>query len=121
MYIYIYIHIHACVGCPYVRVYGYACLDSDKTQDMGLAKFVVGKTFTTCGTPDYFAPVAWQQCRTRAKGVGFWNYVSGFRVEEGYETKQIQMLSHSTQMPVFMYSGTWTPWTCLSPQALQTL
>jgi hypothetical protein len=24
--------------------------------DMGLAKFVVGKTYTTCGTPDYFAP-----------------------------------------------------------------
>ncbi len=23
---------------------------------MGLAKFVVGKTYTTCGTPDYFAP-----------------------------------------------------------------
>lgn len=27
-----------------------------KVTDMGLAKFVVGKTFTTCGTPDYFAP-----------------------------------------------------------------
>jgi hypothetical protein len=24
--------------------------------DMGLAKFVIGKTYTTCGTPDYFAP-----------------------------------------------------------------
>jgi len=24
--------------------------------DMGLAKFVMGKTYTTCGTPDYFAP-----------------------------------------------------------------
>jgi cGMP-dependent protein kinase len=24
--------------------------------DMGLAKFVLGKTYTTCGTPDYFAP-----------------------------------------------------------------
>merc|ERR1719410_1479125 len=23
---------------------------------MGLAKFVIGKTFSTCGTPDYFAP-----------------------------------------------------------------
>jgi len=27
-----------------------------KLADMGLAKFAVGKTFTTCGTPDYFAP-----------------------------------------------------------------
>eukprot|EP00928_Gymnodinium_smaydae_P026392 TRINITY_DN20744_c0_g6_i1.p1 TRINITY_DN20744_c0_g6~~TRINITY_DN20744_c0_g6_i1.p1 ORF type:complete len:833 (+),score=248.08 TRINITY_DN20744_c0_g6_i1:98-2500(+) len=24
--------------------------------DMGLAKFVIGKTYSTCGTPDYFAP-----------------------------------------------------------------
>jgi serine/threonine protein kinase len=27
-----------------------------KLTDMGLAKFVVGTSFTTCGTPDYFAP-----------------------------------------------------------------
>jgi cGMP-dependent protein kinase len=27
-----------------------------KLIDMGLAKFVIGKTYTTCGTPDYFAP-----------------------------------------------------------------
>jgi serine/threonine protein kinase len=27
-----------------------------KVTDLGLAKIVVGKTYTTCGTPDYFAP-----------------------------------------------------------------
>jgi len=27
-----------------------------KLTDMGLAKVCVGKTYTTCGTPDYFAP-----------------------------------------------------------------
>jgi len=27
-----------------------------KLTDMGLAKFVIGKTYSTCGTPDYFAP-----------------------------------------------------------------
>jgi cGMP-dependent protein kinase len=27
-----------------------------KLTDMGLAKVVVGKTYSTCGTPDYFAP-----------------------------------------------------------------
>eukprot|EP00811_Abedinium_folium_P036343 NODE_905_length_2705_cov_16.142746.p1 GENE.NODE_905_length_2705_cov_16.142746~~NODE_905_length_2705_cov_16.142746.p1 ORF type:complete len:794 (-),score=177.35 NODE_905_length_2705_cov_16.142746:238-2619(-) len=27
-----------------------------KVTDMGLAKFIIGKTYTTCGTPDYFAP-----------------------------------------------------------------
>jgi cGMP-dependent protein kinase len=27
-----------------------------KLTDMGLAKFVIGKTYTTCGTPDYFSP-----------------------------------------------------------------
>lgn len=27
-----------------------------KVTDMGLAKVCVGKTYTTCGTPDYFAP-----------------------------------------------------------------
>lgn len=27
-----------------------------KVTDMGLAKFAIGKAYTTCGTPDYFAP-----------------------------------------------------------------
>merc|ERR1719284_2075716 len=27
-----------------------------KVTDMGLAKFTMGKTYTTCGTPEYFAP-----------------------------------------------------------------
>lgn len=27
-----------------------------KVTDMGLSKFAIGTTFTTCGTPDYFAP-----------------------------------------------------------------
>jgi len=27
-----------------------------KVSDFGLAKFVIGHTFTTCGTPEYFAP-----------------------------------------------------------------
>jgi len=27
-----------------------------KLTDMGLAKFVIGHTYTTCGTPEYFAP-----------------------------------------------------------------
>jgi len=27
-----------------------------KVTDMGISKIVVGKTYTTCGTPDYFAP-----------------------------------------------------------------
>merc|ERR1712107_476455 len=34
-------------------------LDADgrlKLVDMGLAKIIIGKTFTTCGTPDYFSP-----------------------------------------------------------------
>merc|ERR1711937_507533 len=35
------------------------CLNSDghcKFVDFGLSKIIFGKTYTTCGTPDYFAP-----------------------------------------------------------------
>mmetsp|Transcript_131755 Transcript_131755/g.421716 ORF Transcript_131755/g.421716 Transcript_131755/m.421716 type:complete len:768 (+) Transcript_131755:48-2351(+) len=38
-----------------------------KVTDMGLAKICAGKTFTTCGTPDYFAPEVVQSAgHTRA-------------------------------------------------------
>mmetsp|Transcript_111218 Transcript_111218/g.221195 ORF Transcript_111218/g.221195 Transcript_111218/m.221195 type:complete len:170 (-) Transcript_111218:195-704(-) len=38
---------------------------------MGLAKFAIGKTYTTCGTPDYFAPEVIQSSgQTRA--VDWW-------------------------------------------------
>merc|ERR1712127_761643 len=42
-----------------------------KFTDMGLAKVVVGKTYTTCGTPDYFAPEVIQQTGM-GKGVDWW-------------------------------------------------
>jgi serine/threonine protein kinase len=32
-----------------------------KITDMGLAKVCITKTYTTCGTPDYFAPEVIQQ------------------------------------------------------------
>eukprot|EP00928_Gymnodinium_smaydae_P064186 TRINITY_DN47595_c0_g1_i1.p1 TRINITY_DN47595_c0_g1~~TRINITY_DN47595_c0_g1_i1.p1 ORF type:complete len:788 (-),score=198.12 TRINITY_DN47595_c0_g1_i1:68-2431(-) len=42
-----------------------------KLTDMGLAKFAIGKSFTTCGTPDYFAPEVIQSAgHTRA--VDWW-------------------------------------------------
>merc|ERR1712032_17531 len=42
-----------------------------KVTDFGLAKFVVGHSYTTCGTPDYFAPEMVMGCgHTRA--VDWW-------------------------------------------------
>jgi cGMP-dependent protein kinase len=42
-----------------------------KLTDMGLAKVVVGKTTTTCGTPDYFAPEIIAS-KGHAHGVDWW-------------------------------------------------
>eukprot|EP00928_Gymnodinium_smaydae_P069303 TRINITY_DN5273_c0_g1_i4.p1 TRINITY_DN5273_c0_g1~~TRINITY_DN5273_c0_g1_i4.p1 ORF type:complete len:503 (+),score=33.35 TRINITY_DN5273_c0_g1_i4:170-1510(+) len=42
-----------------------------KLTDMGLAKVVVGKTFTSCGTPDYFAPEM-LACKGHTHAVDWW-------------------------------------------------
>jgi len=42
-----------------------------KVTDMGFAKFVIGKTYTTCGTPDYFAPEL-ISCCGHSLGVDWW-------------------------------------------------
>eukprot|EP00397_Hematodinium_sp_SG-2012_P005219 GEMP01005237.1.p1 GENE.GEMP01005237.1~~GEMP01005237.1.p1 ORF type:complete len:865 (+),score=197.97 GEMP01005237.1:112-2706(+) len=42
-----------------------------KVTDMGLAKIVTGKTYTTCGTPDYFAPEVVQHTGM-TKAVDWW-------------------------------------------------
>jgi len=42
-----------------------------KVTDMGLAKIVTGKTYTTCGTPDYFAPEIVQHTGM-TKAVDWW-------------------------------------------------
>lgn len=41
---------------------------------MGLAKVVIGQTYTTCGTPDYFAPEVGMLC---GGAVGFFSQVLG--------------------------------------------
>merc|ERR1712039_891428 len=41
-----------------------------KLTDMGLAKVVLGKTYTTCGTPDYFAPELIQSKGTTRRSIG---------------------------------------------------
>lgn len=44
-----------------------------KITDFGLAKFCIGKTFTTCGTPDYFPPeIVMQEGHTNA--VDWWSF-----------------------------------------------
>eukprot|EP00927_Polykrikos_kofoidii_P004772 TRINITY_DN11888_c0_g1_i1.p1 TRINITY_DN11888_c0_g1~~TRINITY_DN11888_c0_g1_i1.p1 ORF type:complete len:919 (-),score=124.29 TRINITY_DN11888_c0_g1_i1:330-3086(-) len=45
-----------------------------KLADMGLAKLTVGKTYTTCGTPVYFAPEMIDSSAGHSKGVDWWTF-----------------------------------------------
>ncbi len=56
-----------------------------KLTDMGLAKFTLGRTYTTCGTPDYFAPEV-VQAAGHTQAVDWWTlgncYIRMFEVAE---------------------------------------
>ena len=47
-----------------------------KVGDMGLAKFVVGRTYTTCGTPDYFAPEIVKQSDGHDRAVDWYVHIA---------------------------------------------
>jgi serine/threonine protein kinase len=44
-----------------------------KITDFGLAKFAIGKTFTTCGTPEYFAPELLKGCG-HTQALDWWTF-----------------------------------------------
>lgn len=67
-----------------------------KLTDMGLAKVVVGKTFTTCGTPDYFAPELIQS-KGHTHAVDWWTLgVLSFELMVGHPP-----FESATQMQIF--------------------
>jgi cGMP-dependent protein kinase len=55
-----------------------------KLADMGLAKVTVGKTYTTCGTPVYFAPEMIDSSSGHTKAVDWWTFgVLAFELMSG--------------------------------------